>query len=555
MAKLIFVSGGVISGIGKGITTASIAHLLKNRGFVVSAIKFENYLNIDAGTINPIEHGDVFLCADGTEADMDLGSYERFLDQEVGRANFITMGRIYDTVIKRERAFGYDGEDVEAIPHVCEEIISRIDYLAKKNKIEILVIEWGGTAGEYQNVLYYEAMRLLKLRYPSDTVHVHVTYVPIPVHLGEPKTKPTQMSVKQLNSMGVHPDILITRSEDLLDNRRKSRLALFCNLRTDAVYDSPNVDIIYDVPQVYANQKLDLHLLRLINLKTKKRLSLPFKTLVKQIKTPKTKGVQIAIVGKYFQTGRYHIADAYAALIEALHHAAWKNQLNLDLDWIVSEDLEKNGVTNLQAYQGIVVPIGWGKRGAEGKILAAQYARENLVPYIGLCYGMQLAVVEYARNMAGLTGANTVENQPNTDWPVIHLMPKQVKYMKKRAYGGTMRLGNWECLIKKGTYAYEIYDKYGQLQAFNAEYGLVVERHRHRYEFNDQFADKLTQAGLILSARSRSEGLVEMIELPREQHPFYLATQGHPEYKSKPLNPHPLFLEFLAQSAKTKPKA
>lgn len=540
--KYIFVSGGVISGIGKGLTTASTALLLKSAGYKVAPLKFENYLNIDAGTINPIEHGDPFLCEDGTEADMDIGSYEKFLNEDMGQDNFVTMGKIYQTVIEKERRFEYHGEDVEAIPHITDEITRRIEHLAKQKKAEIVLIELGGTAGEYQNIFYYEASRIMTLRNPGDVVHIHVSYVPTPNHLGEPKTKPTQLSVRTLNSMGIQPDIIIARSEKPLDKRRKDRFALFCNMHPEDIITNPDLDHVYEIPLKLHEQGLEKRILTKLGLEVRKPDIAPWMKMIEQIKTKKQYTVEIAIIGKYFGTGDYQLKDSYAALFDAINHAAWKNGVEVITKWIDAEKVEKEGAEIIGKPQGIIVPIGWGERGSEGMIASASYARKNKIPYLGLCYGMQLAVVAFARDVLGFADAHTTEVNPESNHQVIHMIPSQKELMQRRAYGGTMRLGGWEAKIKKGTQAYEIYKKYGGL--INDE-GLSSERHRHRYEFNDEFTKDFEAKNFIISARSVVENLVEIIELPPQIHPFYIATQGHPEYKSRPLSPHPLFLGFI----------
>ncbi len=547
--KYIFVSGGVISGIGKGNVVASIAALLKSAGYKVAPIKFENYLNIDAGTINPIEHGDPFLCEDGTEADMDIGSYEKFLDEDMGKDNFVTMGQIYKTVIDRERRFEYSGEDVEAIPHITDEIIARIKGLAKTKKADIVIIELGGTAGEYQNVFYYEASRIMTLKHPGDVIHIHVTYVPTPVHLGEPKTKPAQLSVRTLNSMGIQPDFIIARSEKYLDQRRRDRFALFCNMHPEAVISNPDIETVYEIPIVFHKQELEKKILRKLGFPEKNAKIAAWEGLVKKVKAKKAKTIEIAIVGKYFGTGDYQLRDSYAALFDAIAHASWQIGVEVKTRWIAAEEVEKKGIESVIGKpDGIIVPIGWGKRGFEGKVTAASYAREKKIPYLGLCYGMQIAVVAFARDILGLKDGNTTEVNPQTSNPVIALMPKQKEFMQRRAYGGTMRLGEWEAIVKKGTRAYEIYDTYGGF--IDRKTGLTSERHRHRYEFNNKYADQIEKNGMVLSARSVAENLVEIIELPEDKHPFYFGTQGHPEYKSRPLRPHPIFLAFLKAVAK-----
>ncbi|MCL4387015.1 MAG: CTP synthase [Patescibacteria group bacterium] len=540
--KIIFVSGGVISGIGKGITAASISLLLKQAGYKVAPIKFENYLNIDAGTINPIEHGDPFLCEDGTEADMDIGTYEKFLDEDMGASNFVTVGKIYKTVIDRERAFEYKGEDVEAIPHVTDEIIRRIDELAANTKADIVVIELGGTAGEYQNILYYEASRILTLRRPDDVIHIHVSYLPTPHHLGEPKTKPTQLSVRTLNSLGIQPDFIVARSEKYVDQRRRERFALFCNVHPENIISNPDESSVYEIPLIFHKQEFEKKIQARLKLPIKKPNLKSLEKLVNKIKSPKEREITIAIVGKYFGTGDYQLRDSYAALFDAIDHASWEANVNVKTVWIDAQRVEKEEEV-IGKPDGIIVPIGWGERGAEGMIAAASYARKNKIPYLGLCYGMQLAVVAFARDVLGWKDANTTENDNKTSHPVIHLIPKQKEIMERRAYGGTMRLGAWEAVINKDSEACKIYEKY---RGFKDEKKKIVsERHRHRYEFNQEYENEFKKKGLVISAKSVVENLVEIVELPKSEHPFYIGIQGHPEYKSRPNNPHPLFVEFL----------
>lgn len=527
------------------MTSASIGFLLKSAGYRVAPIKFENYLNLDAGTINPIEHGDPFLCEDGTEADMDIGSYEKFLHEDMGRENFVTMGRIYQTVIDRERRFEYDGEDVEAIPHITDEITARIKNVASVRKADIVLIELGGTVGEYQNALYYEAARIMTLRNPGDVLHIHVSYVPTPHHLGEPKTKPTQLSVRTLNSMGIQPDFIVARSERYLDKRRRDRFALFCNMHPEDIISNPDLESVYEIPLMLHAQDLDARILTKLGLQVRKPALTEWEHLVAKIKAKKTKTIEVAIIGKYFGTGDYQLRDSYAALFDAIEHASWENGVIVKTTWVDAEKVEKDGVEKIIGKpDGIIVPIGWGERGAEGMIAAAGYARREKIPYLGLCYGMQLAVVAFARDILGWTDANTGENNTHIKHQVIHLIEGQKAFMERRAYGGTMRLGGWEAIVKEGTCAYALYKKWHDF--IDEKKGLTSERHRHRYEFNNEFAKDFEKNGLIISARSVKENLVEIIELSEKDHPFYLGTQGHPEYKSRPLRPHPIFLGFLA---------
>lgn len=543
--KYIFVSGGVLSGLGKGVTAASIGFLLQARGYKVTPVKFENYLNVDAGLINPIEHGDPFLCDDGTEADMDMGTYEKILGKNVYRHNFVTMGQIYSAVINRERNFEYQGEDVEAIPHITDEILRRMEEAAKKDDAQIVVVELGGTAGEYQNMLYYEASRILKTVKKAPVVHVHVSYLPTPQHLGEPKTKPTQLSVRFLLSMGIQPDFIVCRGEKAIDKRRRERLAMFCNVEPDNVINNPDEETPYAVPQTFEEQQFAQKILKLFNLPDKAPELTEWTKLLTRVMESKKKTIEVAIVGKYFGTGDYELRDSYAALMDSLDHAGWAEGVTVKTRWVNSEKFEKGESPEelLQGVSGIIVPIGWGPRGVEGMLSAIKYAREQRIPYLGLCYGMQLATVEYARNVLGLAGANTTECDEATAYPVIHMNPLQEENRKRRAYGGTMRLGRWECKVKPGTIADESYTEFGGYD--DKDNKTVWERHRHRYEFNDEFASQLEDKGLVFSGRSTTENLAEIIELPKTVHPFFLGTQYHPEYRSRPLTPHPLFLTYI----------
>ncbi|MBI5151855.1 MAG: CTP synthase, partial [Candidatus Pacebacteria bacterium] len=494
------------------------------------------YLNIDSGLINPIEHGDPFLCEDGTEADMDLGTYEKFLDQNMGKANFVTLGQIYKTVIDRERAFGYNGEDVE-MPHVCDEIIRRINEAGEKENADVIITELGGTAGEYLNVLYYEASRILQYRNDQQVIHIHVSYLPTPPHINEPKTKPTQLSVQRLNAMGIQPNFIVARSETPMDERRRERFAFFCNVKPDHIIANPDVPSVYEVPLLFADQKFDEKILSVLHLPLQKQNISAWRQMIDRVKAKKNLIIRIGIVGKYLATGDYQLRDSYAALYDALHHSATEVGVQLKIVWINSKELE--GASEFQVHQklgalhAIIVPIGWGARGVEGKIRAIQFAREHKVPYLGLCYGMQLAVVEFARNVLGWKDASSEEIDPKSAHQVIHILPEHQRIQETRAYGGTMRLGAWECVVKKGTLAYEIYGT-----------ERTSERHRHRYEFNDTYVAEIEKGGLVISGRSVKENLVELIELPQTVHPFFMGTQGHPEYKSKPLHPHPIFTAF-----------
>lgn len=535
--KYIFISGGVLSSLGKGITTSSLAMLLQAKGYNVTVVKCENYLNIDSGLINPLEHGDAFLCEDGTETDMDLGNYERFLGKNLGSHNFVTMGQIYKAVIDRERNNEYGGEDIEAIPHVTDEIISRVKTAAETDNADICLVELGGTTGEYQNVLYYEASRIMKLREKDTVVHVHVSYLPTPQHIGEPKTKPTQLSVKQLNAMSIQPDFLVARTEGDMDVRRRDRLALFCNVHPEDIIMNQDLKSIYQVPLNFHEQGFDTKILKKLGLEDRESDLSKWEEFVKKALAPKTSKITIAIVGKYFRTGDYNLKDSYHALFEALDHASIHTGIELEIKSINSEIIEKEGTKQLEGVQAIVVPIGWGARGTEGKIEAIRYARENKIPYLGLCYGLQLAAVEYARNVVGLEGANSTEINPDTKYPIVHDIPFDPKYQRIKGNGVSMRLGSYVSILKPGSLSATIYGK-----------TEITERHRHRYEVNNDYRKALTDKGFVISATSPDDFFVEMVELPQDVHPFFIATQAHPEYKSRPLAPHPVFTSFLTSA-------
>jgi CTP synthase len=565
--KFIFVSGGVVSGLGKGITSASLAFLLKSRGFSVTNVKIDMYLNVDAGTIRPQEHGEVFVTHDGIETDEDLGHYERFVHENLRRTNYITTGQIYQEVLRKERAFEYDGEDVEAIPHVTDEIIRRIKLAGETAGAEIVIVELGGTVGEYQNGIFYEASRIMKLRVPKDVIHIHVTYLPFLTNIGELKSKPAQTSVRILNGMGIQPDVMVARSDKPIDKRRLERLALFCNMRLEAIFSAPNLDTIYEVPLIFHKYRhhLATTCLELLGLKNGKHQNLTeWKEMAKRAVTKWEKSVKIAIVGKYFATGDYKLVDSYVSVVEAIRHAAWMLGVNPVLSWIDSASLEKGNFSVLVGQDGIIVPQGWGSRGTEGKIAAVKYAREQKIPYLGLCFGMQMAVIEFARDVLRLKRANSTEIDPKTEYPVIDIMPNQVEYLAKNQYGGTIRLGAWPCVVKKGTLLEKAYLAYGRgadkpwnqprekskfksksksKYKFGDNNFLVYERHRHRYEFNNKYRQEFEKAGLVISGTSADGKLVEAIEIPRQ--PFFVGTQFHPEYESRPLTPHPIFISFL----------
>ena len=536
--KYIFVLGGVMSGVGKGVVTSSIGLLLQQKGYPVNLVKVDPYLNVDAGTMNPTEHGEVFVLKSGLETDQDVGNYERFLNRDLTNEDYMTSGMVYQSVINRERALGYKGKFVEAIPHVRDEIMERMEAAAEYNGSKISVIEIGGTVGDFQNALFIEAARTLRMKYPDNVLFVIVSYLPVPGTIGEMKTRPTQHAVRQLNSYGVQPDFLIARSTHPLDEKRKEKLAIWCNIRKDHVISAPDIKSIYEAPLNFEKDKLGDALLDALHLPEKRRTSLAaWKKFALAAMDTKRPEVAIAIVGKYFDTGDFMLSDAYLSVIEAIKFSAAKLNRRPKISWVNSKDLEKGrekAVAGLAKYQGIIVPGGFGETGIEGKLKAIRYARERRIPYLGLCYGMQLMVIEYARNVLGLTNAHTTEIQKNSKDPVVDLMLEQKKHLSDNKYGGTMRLGAYPCYLKKGTMARAAYKK-----------ELVEERHRHRYEINPAYIKQLEEGGLVFSGTSPDSVLMEIAELPRKVHPFMLGTQFHPEFQARPLIPHPLFTEFL----------
>lgn len=539
--KYIFVVGGVISGVGKGVTVSSIGKILQSRGLKVTAIKIDPYVNVDAGTMNPTEHGEVFVLEDGFETDQDMGNYERFLGVKLSRANYMTTGRVYESVIKKERNLEYGGKCVQVVPHIPLEIIGRIERAGARANADVVVIEIGGTVGEYENILFLEAARMMKLRKPESVAFVIVSYLPVPSKVGEMKTKPTQHAVRALSSAGIHPDIIVARSQGPLDKKRKDKLALFCNVSPECVISAPDVDSIYDIPLNLERDYLGEILLKKLKLKPKNSADLAeWRKFFEGVGKFKDE-IKIAVVGKYFDTGDFVLADSYISVIEAIKFSAYHLKKRPVLTWLNSKDfeLDPKKVKQLEKYDGVVVPGGFGESGIAGKLAAIKYARENKIPYLGLCYGMQLIVIEYARNVLGLKNANTAEIDPSAEHLVIDILPEQKEKLKKRDYGGSMRLGSYPAFLKEGTIAREAY---GAKE--------VSERHRHRYEVNHEYVERLENAGLVFSGRSPDGKLMEIAELPKRKHPFFLGTQFHPEFQATPFAPHPLFTEFLKASFK-----
>ncbi len=534
--KYIFVVGGVMSGVGKGVSAASIAKIMSSKGFKVSAIKIDPYINVDAGTMNPVEHGEVFVTDDGDETDQDIGNYERFLGQNISRVNYMTTGRVYQSVIQKERNLEYKGECVQVIPHIPNEVRSRIAQAVEQTGAEIMIIEIGGTVGEYENLLFLEAARYMHLDHPDNVLFVMVTYLPIPSKLGEMKTKPTQHAVRALNSAGIQPDFIIARAEVDIDEPRRKKIAVHCNVTSSDVVSAPDIETIYDVPLNFEKEALGDRILKKFNLPARPSDLSDWRAMVERFKEAK-RTVKIGIVGKYFATGNFSLSDSYISVIEAIKHAAASNNCRAELTWLSAEDLETKGTESLSAFAGLIIPQGWGSRGSEGKIKAIRYCRENKIPYFGLCYGMQMAVIEFARNVLGLTDAHSAEADPSSYNHVIHIMPDQAELIAKKQYGGTIRLGAWPCQIAAGTHLARAYaHKFGSQT-------IIDERHRHRYEFNNAYREQLIKAGLTIAGTSPDGSIVEAIEIT--DHPFFIGTQFHPEYISRPLDPHPLFVEFV----------
>jgi CTP synthase len=533
MPKFIFITGGVMSGVGKGAACASIGRILQGRGYRVTALKIDPYINVDAGTMNPVEHGEVFVTVDGDETDQDIGNYERFLDVDITAVNYMTTGRVYKSVIERERNLEYGGKTVEVVPHVPEEVIRRIKAAGRQAKADIVMIEIGGTVGEYQNILFLEAARMMKLAAPKDVLVALVSYLPIPANTGEMKTKPTQYAVRTLNSAGIQPDLLLCRAERPLDEPRRRKLGVFCSVDEDFVISAPDVKTIYEIPVNFEKEDLSSKILKKLGLRPKRRDMHEWRRLVARIEDAKRE-VRVGIVGKYFASGEFTLADSYLSVIEAVKHAAWAQGAKPVIEWLSAEEMETSpkALRHLSKLDGVIIPGGFGSRGIEGKIKAIRWCREKKIPYFGLCYGMQLATVEFARHIAGMRRANTTEIDPETPEPVIHIMPEQASLVRQKKFGGSMRLGAYPCVLAPGTISRRAYGR--------AE---INERHRHRYEFNNAYRERLREAGLVIAGTSPDGLLVEVIEI--KNHPFFVGTQFHPEFLSRPLRPHPLFKAFV----------
>lgn len=525
MTKFVFVTGGVVSSIGKGIVGSSLGRLLKSRNYSVSILKLDPYINVDPGTMSPYQHGEVFVTDDGAETDLDLGHYERFTDTSCSRLNSVTTGSIYQAVINKERRGNYQGATVQVIPHITNEIKDRIHRVAKNRNPDVVITEIGGTVGDIESLPFLEAIRQFRKDVGRDNVlYLHVTLIPWIAAAGELKTKPTQHSVKELRSLGIQPDVLVCRCHQSIPSQIKEKIASFCDVRSEAVITSSDVSSIYEVPLILEKEGLAEQVLNSLRLENRIPDLTKWECLIQKMQCPEHK-LKIAIVGKYIK-----LTDAYLSVVEALTHAGIHSQAEIELMWVDAEEIESLEVQqHLGSVHGILVPGGFGHRGVDGKVKAIQYARENKIPFLGLCLGMQCSVIEWARNTANLDNANSAEFDENTPYAVINLLPEQQDVVD---LGGTMRLGLYPCRLVPDTLAYSLYQE-----------EVIYERHRHRYEFNNAFRNQFLDTGYQISGTSPDSRLVEIIELPN--HPFFLATQFHPEFKSRPSQPHPLFLGFI----------
>jgi CTP synthase len=542
--KYIFVVGGVMSGVGKGIASSSIAKILQAHGLSVTALKIDPYINVDAGTMNPTEHGEVFVLGSGLETDQDMGNYERFLGVDLPGINYMTTGSVYQDVIRKERNLEYDGNNVEVVPHIPLEVISRIKAAAKNAKADVTITEIGGTVGEYQNILFLEAVRMMKSETPDDVAVVMVSYLPVPGSIGEMKTKPTQTAARILNNAGVFADFILARAPVPLDKKRKDKISRFCNVKMENVISAPDVDSVYDVPLNFEKDKLSQRLCQLLDLKCKPTSNMAdWRRFVRKSKNGKDT-VRIAVVGKYFNSGRFVLADVYLSVIEALKYSAYKMNLKPEIDYLSSCDFtSEKELKKLDAYDGVLIPGGFGTTGVDGKLSVIKYVRKHKIPYFGICYGMQLAVLEYAMDVLRLKSVSTAEIDDSAKHLVIDVMPDQKEKIAQSDMGGTMRLGEYPAKLKKGTIAERAY---GQSK--------ISERHRHRYEVNPEYIERLEKKGMVFSGASPDGRLMEIMELSKEQHPFFVGVQFHPEFHARPLAPHPLFSAFVKAAYKSKIK-
>lgn len=538
----IFVVGGVMSGVGKGIASSSIAMILQARGLTVTSMKIDPYINVDAGTMNPTEHGEVFVLQNGLETDQDMGNYERFLNIDIPGINYMTTGSVYQDVIRKERNLEYKGHNVEVVPHIPEEVIRRIKKASEMANADVTTIEIGGTVGEYQNILFLEAVRMMKTEMPDRVAVVMVSYLPVPSSIGEMKTKPTQTAVRTLNSAGVFADFILARGPVALDQKRKEKIARFCNVTAEHVISAPDVASVYDVPVNFEKDDLSLRICEVLGITEKKPSNLlAWKNFVKRSKNGKDT-VKIAVVGKYFSSGDFVLSDVYLSVLESIKYSAYSLNLNPEIHYLSSlEFSDTKQLKKLKEYDGILIPGGFGTTGIEGKLNVIAYARKNMIPYFGICYGMQLAVLEYAKNVLKLKNASTEEIDPKADHLVIGVMPDQKEKIARGEMGGSMRLGEYSAVLEKGSIA---------ARAYGAR--EITERHRHRYEVNPEYVDRLKAKGLVFSGTSPDGSLMEIIELPEVEHPFFVGVQFHPEFHARPLSPHPIFSAFVRASYENK---
>jgi CTP synthase len=539
--KYIFVVGGVMSGVGKGVASSSIAKILQGRGLTVTALKIDPYINVDAGTMNPTEHGEVFVLKNGLETDQDMGNYERFLGTDIPDINYMTTGSVYLSVIKRERNLGYEGKNVEVVPDIPYEVIRRIEAAAETANADVTITEIGGTVGEYQNILFLEAVRMMSTEKPGDVAVVMVSYLPVPGSVGEMKTKPTQTAVRSLNSTGVFADFILARAPVPLDKKRKEKIARFCNVKTEHVISAPDVASIYDVPVNFEKDKLSEKICDRLGLTCKKSDLSAWMRFVARSKNGHDT-VKIAVIGKYFNSGDFVLSDVYISVLEAIKYSAYKLSLKPEIHYISSLEFEKpNNLKKLKEFDGVLIPGGFGTTGIAGKLKVIEYVRTNKIPYFGICYGMQLAVLEFAKNVLKLKGASTAEIDSTAKHLVIDVMPEQKENLKEQNMGGTMRLGEYPAKLEKGSIA---------AHAYKAE--EISERHRHRYEVNNEYVAALEEKGVIFSGTSPDGRLMEIMELSTKTHPFFVGVQFHPEFHARPLDPHPLFTAFIKASYESK---
>ncbi|MCD5382338.1 MAG: CTP synthase [Candidatus Pacebacteria bacterium] len=536
--KFIFVVGGVMSGVGKGIASSSIAKILQARGLTVTAMKIDPYVNVDAGTMNPTEHGEVFVLQNGLETDQDMGNYERFLNIDIPDINYMTTGSVYASVIRKERNLEYGGRNVQVVPDIPAEAIRRIKNAAAVANADVTLIEVGGTVGEYENILFMEAIRMMKSETPNDVAVVMLSYLPVPGSVGEMKTKPTQHASRTLNSTGVSADFILARAPIAVDKKRREKIARFCNVKLEHVISAPDVASIYDVPLNFEKGKLSDQLCGFLGLQCSQRANLStWKRFVRSTQTAQ-RPVKIAVVGKYFNSGDFVLSDVYISVLEAIKYSAYSLGLQPEISYVSSVDFEdRKNLKKLKQYDGVLIPGGFGTTGIAGKLNVIEYVRKNNIPYFGICYGMQLAVLEFAKNKARLKDASTAEINPKAAHLVIDIMEEQKEKLAQKDMGGTMRLGEYPASLKKGTIAAEAYKK-----------RTISERHRHRYEVNPAYIQKLENKGVVFSGTSPDGTLMEIMELPQEVHPFFVGVQFHPEFHARPLDPHPLFTAFVKAS-------